>query len=183
MASFPKDQGHEIALLAFSPLLDETTLGANQHIELLNETFQLYGKSPDNVALIADNCEVNKSIAEKMKKPMIACASHRFQLAVNDYIADVMPIIVKLHNIMTKLRTLKLAAKLRNLSTLRPMTYSATRWGSSFAMISRYRELKVVIQTNFALEPMILEHMLSQGLSRNSPFGLQSSTGRDNTRS
>ena len=38
MASFPKDQGHEIALLAFSPLLDETTLGSNQHIELLNET-------------------------------------------------------------------------------------------------------------------------------------------------
>ena len=69
MASFPKDQGHEIALLAFSPLLDETTLGANQHIELLNETLQLYGKSTDNVvALIADNCEVNKLIAEKLKK-------------------------------------------------------------------------------------------------------------------
>ena len=162
MASFPKDQGHEIALLAFSPLLDETTLGANQHIELLNETLQLYGKSTDNVeALIADNCEVNKSTAEKMKKPMIGCASHRFQLSVNDNIADVMPIIVKVHNIMTKLRTLKLAAKLRNLSTLRPMTYNATRWGSSFAMISRYREHKVVIQTNFALEPMILEHKLS----------------------
>ena len=62
---------------------------------------------------------------------------------------------------MTKLRTLKLAAKLRNISTLRPMTYNATRWGSSFAMINRYRELEVVIQTKFALEPMILEHKLS----------------------
>ena len=28
-------------------------------------------------------------------------------------------------------------------------------------MISRYRKLKVVIQTNFVLEPMILEHIIS----------------------
>ena len=69
MASFPKNQGHEVALLAHSPLLDETTLGANhQHIEILNETLQIFGKSTDNVvALIADICEVNKSIAEKLK--------------------------------------------------------------------------------------------------------------------
>ena len=142
--------------MAFSPLLDETTLEANQHIEILNETLQLYGKSTDKVvALIADNCEVNKSIAEKQKKPMIGCASHRFQLALNDYIADVMPIIVKIHNIMTKPRSPKFLAKLRNLSTLIPMTYNATRWNSSFAMISRYRELRVFIQTNFAFEPFI----------------------------
>ena len=135
--------------MVFSPLLDETTLGANQYIVLLNETLQLYGKSIDKVeALIADNCEVNKSIAEKLKKLLNGCASHMFQLAVNDYIADVMPIIVKIHNIMTKPRTLKLAAKLRNLSTLCPMTYNATRWGCQK-------------KTNFALEPMIPEHMIS----------------------
>ena len=28
-------------------------------------------------------------------------------------------------------------------------------------MISRYRKLKVVIQTNFVLKPMILEHIIS----------------------
>ena len=152
MASFSKDQCHEIALLAFSLLLDETTLGANQHIELLNETLQLYFNSTDNVvALIVDNCEVNKSTAVKMKKPLIGSASHRFQLAVKDYIADVMPIIVNIHNILTKLRTLKFSIKFRNLSTLRSMTYNATRWGSSYAMIIWYRDFKIVIQTNFAL--------------------------------
>ena len=42
-ASFPKDQCQKLAFWAFSHLLDETTLGANQHIELLNETHQNSG--------------------------------------------------------------------------------------------------------------------------------------------
>lgn len=48
------------------------------------------------IALIADNCSVNKSISNIREVPLLGCASHRFQLAVNEileeYMVDVPPL-------------------------------------------------------------------------------------------
>ena len=49
-----------VALLAFSPLFDETSQGARKQYDFINFTLEQYGKSLENVvALIADNCEAN----------------------------------------------------------------------------------------------------------------------------
>ena len=56
--TFPKEKGHELTLLAFTPLPDERDLNANQHIELISDTLEIHGKTPKTVvAPIADNCE------------------------------------------------------------------------------------------------------------------------------
>ena len=111
--------------------------------------------------LIANNCELKKGVAERTKIPMIGCASHRFQSAVETPLKSFNPILLKIHSLMSKLRTLKLLAKLRDFTNLRPVTYLVTRWSGSFAMLFCYRELKVLLQTNFAEELSIIEHLLS----------------------
>ena len=62
MASFcDMDQNVEVPLLAFSPLIDETSQSAAQQYVFLEMTLSQYGKSMEDnvVALIADNCETN----------------------------------------------------------------------------------------------------------------------------
>ena len=78
-----EDRGYGKVLLAFSPLLTETTLTAKSHHDVITWVFEtLYNKSMNCVtALIGDNCETNKAIAN-LNIPMIGCYSHKFNLAV-----------------------------------------------------------------------------------------------------
>ena len=60
VACYPShDQDFETALLAFSPLLDETSQSSSEQFDFLMLTLLNYGKTiAENViALIADNCE------------------------------------------------------------------------------------------------------------------------------
>ena len=59
------------ALLTFSPLLDETTLTADSHIDLIDFALTVFGKNRSNVGfLICDNDNLNKSISRKLALPM-----------------------------------------------------------------------------------------------------------------
>ena len=123
-ASYPaaNSQGHDSALLSFSPLFPETSFTANDHYQFLEWLLSVYGKTmSDVIAIIGDNAEVNKALFNLCEKPFIGCASHRFNLAVSLFLRDHAEIINKISDIMIKLRTLKYRGKLRQKTDLGPV--------------------------------------------------------------
>ena len=92
---------------------------------------------------------------------MIGCASHRFALAVNKFIAGEMETVTKANSLMVKLRTLKMSAKLREDTPLRPVLFNTTRWTSISFMIKRYLEIKSVLIYHFSSDPHLLDLLLS----------------------
>lgn len=144
-ASYPAKttNGYDVRLLTFSPMGDECHLDAQEHVKFITYVLELYGKSWDNViCLIGDNCNTNKAVANNASVPLVGCASHRFNLAVQDILREEETCIAKIHSIMVKLRTLLLSAKLLKLTPLRPKTRNATRWSSAFDMLVRYDRLR-----------------------------------------
>jgi hypothetical protein len=76
-------------LLALAPLTNEEELGVQQHVEFIEATLALYSKTLSNiVVLTADNCNTNRKISNKLTIPLLGCASHRFNLAMNKWITD-----------------------------------------------------------------------------------------------
>ena len=106
-------RGYRVKLLTFSPLSDDCRLDSDEHVDFIKFILNYYGKSLSNVTcVIGDNCNVKKS-SNKLSKPLIGCASHRFNLAVYDIISSDRDIIDKIQDLMFKLRSLLLSAKLR----------------------------------------------------------------------
>ena len=142
-------QGYDSALLAFSPLFSETSFTANDHYQFLEWVLSVYGKTmSDVIAIIGDNAEVNKALSNSCEKPLIGCASHRFNLAVSLFLKEHTEIIAKISDIMIKLRTSKYRGKLRQKTDLGPVLKNETHWSSTFAMLNRYIRLHP-----FLLEP------------------------------
>jgi hypothetical protein len=83
-ATYMKDGMHEESLLAVAPLVD---------------------------VLIGDNCSTNKKNLENTGIPLIGCASHRFNLAVNSWLEE-RPEYEQVLELMVQLRQSKNAARL-----------------------------------------------------------------------
>lgn len=145
-ASFPSNDSVRFSsrLLSFSPLGDEGSQSSREHVEFL--TFQLeevYKKSWCNVVcIVADNCNTNKAIANSVGVPLVGCASHRFNLAVEDILQEDDDFVQKIYAIMSKLRNPTLSAKLFCLCGLRSKTANETRWSSTFEMFKRYMQIR-----------------------------------------
>ncbi len=105
-----------------------------------------FGKLYENVvALLGDSCSTNRSFAEKFQKPSIGCASHRFNLCVQDMINPSKKVIQKVNGLMKKLKNPIPAAKLRKNTLLRAKCNNATRWSSTAAMLHRFQRIKAFI--------------------------------------
>lgn len=151
--------GYKSLLLCFSPLTDEESQSADSHIKYFDFILRLYGKSWLNVsAIIGDNCSTNKSIATKTNTKFIGCASHRFNLAMGLYLKQHETILLRIHDLMTKLQNFLLAAALRTLTPLVAKSRNSTRWSSYFSMVQRYVAIREFIR-NIAdeeIEPLLL---------------------------
>lgn len=76
-------------LIAFTPLLTEEDMSSESHKELIEYVLEIFGKDLTNVVcLVGDNCNVNKSLATLCELPLIGCAAHRFNLAVQALLAE-----------------------------------------------------------------------------------------------
>lgn len=140
-ATFPDktETGFKEICLALSPMENEETQDANEHITFLHFVLSIFQKTMVNVvALIGDNCSVNQSISAKLGIPLIGCASHRFQLAVQEILKDYEVVIGEVNSLMVKLRTPILAAKLRRVTHLKAKLRNQTRWSSTFEMLKRH---------------------------------------------
>ncbi|KAJ8531766.1 hypothetical protein ON010_g14198 [Phytophthora cinnamomi] len=134
-------------LLAFSPLEVEEDLSAQSQYGLIADTLSRYNKPWSAVKfLVGDNSSVNQYIGRKEGAvPFIGCASHRFNLAVKDFMKVEEGLIAKVHALMSKLRTIKGRALLRRVSPLSPLLRNDTRWSSTYEMVARYLELQPAI--------------------------------------
>ncbi|ETM43436.1 hypothetical protein L914_11083 [Phytophthora nicotianae] len=73
-----------------------------------------YGKQLSQcLFLVADNCAVNRLLATLMGVPLLGCASHRLNLAVQADMEKSTTDLDVVHSLMLKLRTLSQSAKLR----------------------------------------------------------------------
>jgi hypothetical protein len=130
-------------LLAFQPLFNEADLGHESHAELIISTLNLYQKDLKNViCLVGDNCAVNKALADFLHLPLIGCASHRFNLAVNLFFEQWEQLIEQVHSIMKSLRTTKNIGRLHEMTELAPRIRQETRWSGTFKLLRRYFEIK-----------------------------------------
>ena len=132
------------------PLLDEEEkMDADSHFAFIEATFAVYGSSLSAIqVLIADNAPTNISIAKKIGVPFIGCASHRFNLAVEQYLVNFKPLLDKVRFVMKKYRELKNAAALRKKTPLRPILDNETHWSRQKEMLQRFDEFQEFFDTN-----------------------------------
>jgi len=162
----PSTGDYEEVLLAIQPMLDETSLDAAAHIELFESTLKLHCIEVENVAcFICDNCATNQKTSREWGIPMVGCASHRFNLAVREWIKS-MPgledVLEKIATLMGKASCLKSAARLRELTQdahgkmLKAKKQNATRWTSQFNMTQRYLKIRPELEAIAALDEYVL---------------------------
>ena len=80
---------------------------------------------------------------------MIGCASHRLNLAVNNFLLPHENLISKVHTIMVKMSNLKRAGTLRRKNVnLQPILRNKTRWSSTYEMLVRHKALRLHLPKN-----------------------------------
>ncbi|EGZ29832.1 hypothetical protein PHYSODRAFT_284516 [Phytophthora sojae] len=158
-------------LLSMAPLLDalDDDLSAQGHLEFLATTLPRdYGVQLAQCRfLVADNCALNRRLATLMSVPLVGCASHRLNLAVQ---ADMASHEEDLAVVQALMINCVLSPNLPNYgkrqcvcvvcqyvsntfvyfcnflqnrlkTPLRPVIRQDTRWGSTFEMVRRYLQL------------------------------------------
>ncbi|RLN52051.1 hypothetical protein BBJ28_00021775 [Nothophytophthora sp. Chile5] len=139
-------------LLSLSPL-DEGSQDVEVHIEMFKCVLALYNKDIAMVAfLVGDNCSINQRIATLLELPLVGCASHRYNLAVNRFLAPYEVELAGLNSLMVQLRHCNNAAELAKHTDLKPIKRNDTRWSSTFQMVLRYMRIRDAIRQVKAVE-------------------------------
>jgi|Laugrespbdmm15sd_2_1035082.scaffolds.fasta_scaffold21012_1 hypothetical protein len=156
-ACYDSNGATKTPLLSFQPIPDygastglHYALTAKAHKEFIDVSLNFYGRSGALIFLVGDNCSTNKALATLCKVPLVGCGSHRLNLAVTQYLEEHEPLLKTIHDIMVKLSTIKLGAKLLRETPLHPVQRNATRWSSTFSMIKRFIELKDILEDKFS---------------------------------
>lgn len=117
--------------------------GEDEHVGFIHFVLSVFGKGINNVvALVGDNCNVGKSICNKLNRPLIGCASYRFNLAVSDLLSDHNGTIQEVNSLMVKIRTSLLSAKLHARTQLPAKTKDRTSSSVVYSMVKRHDELR-----------------------------------------
>lgn len=106
-------------------------------------TLQHYRESLRNVV---DNCSDNFPFVSKAKRQFVGCASHKFNLSIQDIISKSNEMVVKEHGLMKKLRSPIAAAKLRDETDLEARTHNCSRWFFVYENLRQYMELKPFLE-------------------------------------
>lgn len=154
-----KDGKYCETMIACGPLLEEGDLSAEQHYEFLVESLEVYDRTIDNVVcLIGDNCAVNRLFATKAGVPLIGCNSHKFNLAVENWIKDQPNLesgLTAVRDVMRSIRTLKNSAKLRELTHLGALLPNETRWCGKFQMVKRFLHIENLLKNIETLDKLL----------------------------
>ncbi|KAG3112374.1 hypothetical protein PI124_g8410 [Phytophthora idaei] len=78
--------------------------------------------------------------------PLFGCASHRFNLATKNVLAEHEDLVGAVSALMAALRTIKNRAELRRHASLAPLRANSTRWRSTFMMLERYVRIRDAIK-------------------------------------
>ena len=92
---------------------------------------------------------MNRKISSNTSIPLIECASHKFNLAVELWIEsqkDLADALKALRELMVQLRTVKNSARLRELTHLGAILPNETRWTGKFEMVKRFLRIETLLQ-------------------------------------
>ncbi|KUF77507.1 hypothetical protein AM587_10002609 [Phytophthora nicotianae] len=154
-AVYEADGKLHVPLLGLSPLADGTQT-ADAHVQLFKSTLDVYNKTLSMVAfMVGDNCNTNRSIATKLGVPLVGCASHRFNLAVNKFLEPHEALLSDVNSLMVELRHENNLAELSKYTELLPVKRNVTRWSSTFTMVQRYIRIRSDIKKVEAVEELI----------------------------
>ena len=146
-ACFPEKGKRRTVLLGFSPPFQEDDLSALSLKDLIEGILKIFQKSLDDVIFYSgDNCRVNTKLSNETKIPLIGCASHRLNLAIQEHLKLHSNLLDKVDTLMKKLQTIKYTARLRDEQSdtevkLVAIRRNVTRWSSTFTMVKRYLQL------------------------------------------
>ena len=144
-ASYYRNEKHLTPLLAFLLFWMKNTCMPRATLILL-KIHSIYNKSVRDLLFVTShNANTNKAIASPLGVPMIACASHCFNIAVNASLKETEPILHKINEVMKKHRTLKEESKVHKKIHLVPKLRNKTRWSCTSNMLQRYLELNLFI--------------------------------------
>ena len=88
VALFMKDGVLHSPLLACSPMDTLGEFGAVAHMEFITTTLSFYFRTIKNLQFATgDNCSTNKRLADIIEIPLVGCASHRLNLAVQHFLS------------------------------------------------------------------------------------------------
>mmetsp|Transcript_7095 Transcript_7095/g.15517 ORF Transcript_7095/g.15517 Transcript_7095/m.15517 type:complete len:309 (+) Transcript_7095:1-927(+) len=120
----------EQLLLACGPLLDESNQDADNHIDTLISVLLRYGRDEECLLFLSgDNCSTNTSMGTKMHVPLVGCASHRLNLAVQKLLAPHKAILDKTSAAMKFIKKKSnVRGRLMVHTPLRPVCKNETRW-------------------------------------------------------
>ncbi|ETM98415.1 hypothetical protein PPTG_19620 [Phytophthora nicotianae INRA-310] len=129
---------------------------ASAHLEHMESVLMLYNKDLSMVRfLIGDNCSTNQCLASMLKIPLISCANHRLNLAVNRFLEGYQTQIDMIQNLMIQLRHTNNAAALSRVTHLKPIKANVTRWSSTYQMLQRYMKIRDANLTVSAVEELV----------------------------
>ncbi|RLN87246.1 hypothetical protein DYB28_006547 [Aphanomyces astaci] len=151
-------------LLSMTPLIKDTSLAdvqgvdelqpgpetdevvshtAERHVHWIRKQLSKFKRSTSYITfIVADNCSVNKKMTTDLKVPLLGCASHRLNLAVQDLMkGEFADLLAKVQKVMLSCNALNNAAELKKLASLKPRLLQATRWSSVFEMLVRFQKL------------------------------------------
>ncbi|KAG3200898.1 hypothetical protein PC128_g4296 [Phytophthora cactorum] len=143
---FWKDGQLFYVLLAIAPL-DEADLTAASHCTYIQNILMIFGQSGESLKFfIGDNCTTNQMTATMLGVPLVGCASHRFNLATKNVLAEHEEMVGAVRALMVALRTMKNRAELRRRTSLAPLRANTTRWSSTFMTLERYVRIRDAIK-------------------------------------
>jgi hypothetical protein len=134
-------------MISFGPLLVDDSFTAEDHLDYFSDLLEFYGKDWSNVLFfVGDNCSTNTKIADKAKKPLIGCACHRLNRAVqlileepanSEIILKVLALVKTLRKLKGHGKLLKAGAELKAIGR-----DHLTRWNGNYEMLLRYQYLR-----------------------------------------
>ncbi|KAG2842861.1 hypothetical protein PC129_g19199 [Phytophthora cactorum] len=127
---------------------------AETHRVFLQEMLRIdYGKDIGKCAfIVGDNCSVKRRLAGLLHVPLVGCASHRLNLAMEGILEESYQDLGSVQALVIKLRSLNQAAKLRLKMSLRPVIRQEIRWSSTFMMLDRNLKLLEFVKDDADVE-------------------------------
>ncbi|RHY18350.1 hypothetical protein DYB32_010395 [Aphanomyces invadans] len=168
-AVYVKNDERKEVLLAMTPLIKDTSLAdaqgvdelqegpetdevvshtAKKHVQWIGKQLSKFKRMSSCISfVVADNCSVNKKMATDMEVPLLGCASHRFNLAVQDHMkGEFGDLLGRVQSVMKACKALNNAGELKKLTPLKPKVLQATRWSSAYEMLVRFQKLLPSLQ-------------------------------------
>lgn len=138
--------GNREVCLILSPLGIESQQDADEHNAFFEFVLSVYSKLLHNlVALIAENCSTNQSIARRFKLLLVRCASHTYQSSGQQGMSNDNDASEAVRRLMKKLRTPSMRARFRSKTDLKGKLNNETRWTSKNRMLERHVELSPIL--------------------------------------